>query len=227
MKKKKSWAQIKASKPPEEWKKRSKIYNLRYEMKSALKQRGVDLMNKIQKAVPIGQKGMRDSLIQEISMAIRLERGWLQPDYDHAVIMLDAVEAKYDKLVRRKIPPNSPLTNTLLMVMDIASGTEKEKAMALEQVIEHNAQMMATENAEDLENNLVNFLVTLVRKPDGHYPKWFVDRLCETITGMLLDDDLKRLQEKLTNYIKDDAFLKNGLGKIFAFEEEDENEDEI
>ena len=224
---KKTWAEIKASKTPDEWKKRNKAYAKRFAMKAELKRRGVNLMNKIQNAVPIGQKGMRDSLIREVNEALRLRHCWMQPDYDRAVLMLDAVEEKFNKLATHVIPPNNPLANAFLMFIDVAQGTEKEKAVALEQVIEHNAQMLAVENVEKMENNLINFLITMVRKPDGHYPKWFVERLCNTATNMLLDDDLQALQNKLANYISGKDFLTNSFGKVLGFEKMGKDEDEI
>jgi len=68
-------------------------------------------------------------------------------------------------------------------------------------VMEHVAAQRSLERVDSLEDNKVNFIMTLLRTKDGYYPKWMVKHMYENVTSLLNEQDIEKLSKMLAKVV--------------------------
>ena len=197
---KKTWAEIKASKSKEEWKKRNLAYHRRYNMRLQLKNRAHKLFAALHNIRIVQNPGPADVLADQLNAALRLPYCWGQEDYDHAVSVLNTVEAKLRQYQNRAVPSRGEDFNTLILVTRHLKGTDLEKFAAITEILLYLAAKISMEPVTDLKNTLPNLIFCLLKKPDGYYPKWLEKALYNRIAPMLD-------KETMTSFVQ--RFVKN------------------
>ncbi len=206
MKKKKSWAEIKATKSTEEWRKLSRTYNYRYRMRRELEKKGNELLQAVSNIRIFEDPGPANILTDQIKAAMRLKRAWGQEEYDHAVTIMNHVAEKIIQYQNRQIPKTNALLNNLVPILEKFDDSDSEKLATLLQLVELCANRVGLEQVGTMKKNVTNYLATLLRKPDGHYPEWFTAMHYATTRRILSDEDMQ---------------------KFFDFNQQDKNKDSI
>lgn len=192
-----TWPELRTSKPIAEWRRRNRNYAKRHYMLKQLQVKGAEVLRKAHGLYLVGQTGAWDAFADQIKRAIDLRRGWTQEEYDHAEAVVLKAQEQLDKVLKHRLKANSDLTNTMLMVLRVASGTDEEKALALAEAFEYLATKSTPKAVSEQKESVANFLTTLLRKPDGHYPPWFVDWLGSLAVKILNPEDTKKLIKTL------------------------------
>ena len=201
-KKKRSWAEIKATKSSDEWKRINKIYSSRYRLRNQLKRKGNELMTKIHNYRLIQSPGPADALLDEIRKALRLPYSWGQEHYDHAIAQLNEIEQKIKKIQKRITPPTSELANMLLMSVVNSKDDYQTKAAAVLAVVEYMASQISSESVEKLPYGNLNFLMTMLRTQDGHYPKWMTKYFYNTALRLFSEEDIAILAQRFYDLVQ-------------------------
>ena len=215
-KKKRSWAEIKATKPIEEWRRINRIYDSRRRLKRQLKMKGIELITKISNYRIFKSPGPADALIDEVKKALRLPYSWGQEEYDHAMAQLNKVAEKAKKIHRLITPPTSGLANMLLMAVVNSKDDYQAKAAAVMCVVEHMASQISSESVDKLPCGDLNFLMTMLRTQDGHYPKWMEKYFFDAAVRLFSEEDLRKLSERFSELIQsfdDRERILNMLGE--------------
>jgi len=216
-----SWAKVKATKTPDEWRKINKAYAQRFRLRNQLKIKGAELLNKIHNYRLIQSPGPADTLIDEVRKALRLPYAWNQEDYDHAEARLKDIEQNIAKIQQRITPKSSELANALMMVVLQSKESDKVKADALISVVEYIANQLSMEKIEGLENSKTNYVMTLLRTKDSYYPKWLPKFLYNNILQLLNEEDIEKLIKWLMKIVVASK-NRNSIAKMMAVEHEDD-----
>jgi len=222
-KKKKTWLEIKATKPPEEWRRINNIYGKRHQLRNRLRVRAAELLDKIHNYRLVQSPGPADTLIDEVHKVLRLPYCWSQEDLDHAEARLNDIEINLRKIKKRITLKSSQLANALMMVLLQSKETDSEKGKALVSGIEYIANQMSMEKIESFENNRTNYIMTLLRTKDGYYPTWMVKSYYNGALQLFSEDDIKQLAQmfaKLVLSFRD----RDSIANMMEVEKEDEKE---
>lgn len=195
------WLDVKATKSQEEWRRINRIYDKRRCMRKKLRIRGAELLDKVHSCRLVYSHEVADALSDEIHKALRLPYSWSQDDFDKAEACLDKVEAKVGEICRDINPKATALTNLLLLTMNQFGKSDGEKIDALMRVLEHVAAQMSLERVDSLEENEVNYIMTLLRTKDGYYPKWLVKHMYDKLTSFLNAQDIEKLTKMLIKVV--------------------------
>jgi len=219
--KNRTWGEIRDDKPLREWRRINKIYGKRHHLRNLLKKEAAELLERIHNIRIIQTPGPADALRDRVHRALHLPYAWNQEDYDHACSLLAEVAAQVAKYENREIPKNGDLANTLIMFIRKAEDSDGEKGAALIQCLRYMADKIGMTNIEKLENTEANYLLTLLRSPNGYYPDWFMERLFQTVITKLKQEDYLKLQEKITLHqqkLREEALIMS----MFAPEPDDD-----
>jgi len=217
------WMDVKATKSQEEWRRINRIYDKRRRMRNKLRIRGAELLDKVHSCRLIYSHKVADALIDEIHKALRLPYCWKQEDFEHAEACLDEVESQVGKICQDIDPRATALTNILLMTMDKFGKSDEEKVGALMSALDHLAGQMSLKKVDTLEENKVNYIMTLLRTKDGYYPKWMVKHVYDRALSFFDRQDVMKLAEMLAKAV---AFYRDrdSIMSMIEVEKKDENE---
>ena len=223
MKKKKSWAEIKATKSTEEWRKLSRAYNYRYRLRRELEKRGNELLQVVSNIRIFEDPGPANILTNQIKKAMQLRRAWGQEEYDHAVTAMNHVAEKIFQYQNRQIPKTNALLNNLVPILEKSDDTDSEKLATLLQLVELYANRVGMEQVSVMEKNATNYLATLMRKPDGHYPEWFTEMHYATTRRILSDEDMQKFFD-FNQQDKNKESIANSLSAMLGFDKVEEKD---
>lgn len=222
MRKPQNWNEIKKKKTPEEWRRINKIYKKRWDMRQQLRSRGAKLLNKIHNIHVVQNPGPADVLSDQVHRALLLPHAWNQEDYDHAVVMLDGVEKRIKEYQKHLLPKSGVTMNALTLFLQKSGESTDEIMKMLVQMVKIYANKLSMEKVENLAEGEVNFVLTLLRLPDGYFPHLFVQYLLQRIMEIVNLATMKDLHARMGKIISfhESASAFAGIGK--KEEEEDE-----
>lgn len=222
--KNRNWNEIRKDKSLAEWRRINKIYGKRYYLRNLLKKDATKLLERIHNIRIIQTPGPADALTDKVHRALHLPYAWTQEDYDHACSLLEEVNNEVSGYENRELPRNGDLANTLIMFIRKAEDTDEEKGAALVQCLRYMADKIAMIPIDKMKNTEANYLANILRSPDGYYPKWFSQRIFQTIITKLKQEDYLKLRDKLTLHarkLREAEFIKT------LFEQEMEKGDNL
>lgn len=205
--KKLTWAELRPTKSLAEWRRRNRQYAQRHYLLKQLQVKGAEVLKEAHGLYVVGQIGAWDAFADKIKRAIDLRRGWTQEEYDHAEMVLREAEERLRNIKQRRLKGNNDLTNTMLMVLRVAGASDEEKALSLAEAFEYLATKTTPKSVMEQKESVANFLTTLLRKPDGHYPPWFVNWLGTIAIKILSSEDRKTLIKTLQSQNHDENIM--------------------
>lgn len=205
--KKLTWAELRTTKSLAEWRRRNRQYAQRHYWLKKLQIKGAEVLKEAHGLYVVGQIGAWDAFADKIKRAIDLKRGWTPEEYDHAEMVLREAEERLSKIRHRRLKGNNDLTNTMLMLLRVAGASDEEKALSLAEAFEYLATKTTPKSVMEQKESVANFLTTLLRKPDGHYPPWFVNWLGTIAIKILSSEDRKTLIKTLQSQNHDENIM--------------------